>query len=490
VRRPAAASALGLRDRLALTIAGIVLVAAAITFVAVYRGTGAQVRDEIQHQVSADATALASQLRGGRPAGPARLLRRARRSIGAQPAFASSARLLVIEVPGAGVATNEPELLGLRRAGPDETRADRRREQGEAAAILAAPPGSSTVHLEDAGEVLLDSRSLPLRGSRAPVKVIAGQPLASVDRAQDGVARTFLIAGSLTLLGALVAGAVVAARTAAPLRRMARTASEVDAGDLTHRMPAKGPRETRQLAESFNHMLDRLEDAFARQRSFASDASHELRTPLTAIRGQIEVLARSEAPTRAEVEATAARIEAEIGRMDRLVGDLLLLAQSDEGRAHRTDLIDVPAFLAETVEGIATDPGRRVIVEGAPPGRLVADGDRLAQVIRNLVRNAIEHTAAGGTVAVGASDGGGKLRVTIDDDGPGIPASERERVFDRFYRADPSRARASGGSGLGLAIARAIVQAHGGRIWATDSPAGGARIAFEIPGFTRAPSPP
>ncbi len=482
MRRPAAASALGLRDRLALTIAGIVLVAAAITFVAVYRGTGAQVRDEIQHQVGADATSLASQLRSGGPAGPARLLRRARRSIDAQPAFASSARLLVIEVPGAGVATNEPELLGLR-AGPDETRADRRRERGEAAAIRAAPIGASSVHLEDAGEVLLDTRALPLRGSGAPVKVIAGEPLAPVDRAQDGVARTFLIAGSLTLLGALAAGGVVAARTAAPLRRMARTASEVDGGDLAHRMPAEGPRETRQLAESFNHMLDRLEDAFARQRSFASDASHELRTPLTAIRGQIEVLARSHPPTRAEVEATAAKIGAEIGRMDRLVGDLLLLAQSDEGPAHRTDVIDVPTFMAETVEGIGTDLTRRVIVEGAPPGHLVADGDRLAQVIRNLVRNAIEHTAADGLVAVGASDGGGKLRVTIDDDGPGIPASERERVFDRFYRADPSRSRASGGSGLGLAIARAIVQAHGGRIWATDSPAGGARIAFEIPGF-------
>jgi two-component system, OmpR family, sensor kinase len=109
-------------------------------------------------------------------------------------------------------------------------------------------------------------------------------------------------------------------------------------------------------------------------------------------------------------------------------------------------------------------------------------------VIRNLVRNAIEHTSADGVVVVGASASGGRLRVIVDDDGPGIAASEQERIFDRFHRADPSRARATGGSGLGLAIARSIVEAHGGRIWAADSPAGGARVGFEVPGFTPAPA--
>jgi two-component system OmpR family sensor kinase len=487
--RPIAAD-LGLRGRLALTIAAIVLIAAAITFVAVYRGTGAQVRDQIQRQVGADVRSLSAQLASGGPARPKALLRRARRAIRAQPAFASSARLLVIEVPGAGVATNEPELLHLPAAGSDETRADRRREVGEAGAIRGAPAGTSTVHLEDAGDVLLEARDLPRSAPGGPATVIAGQPLAPVDRAQDGVARTFLIAGSLTLLAALAAGALVAARTAAPLRRMARTASDVDAGDLTHRMPVRGPREIRQLAESFNHMLDRLEGAFSRQRSFASDASHELRTPLTAIRGQIEVLARSDAPSEAEVEATAQRVGAEIARMDRLVGDLLLLARGDEGPAHRTDIIDVPSFIEDSVEGIEGGSDRRIVVEPAPPGRLAGDADRLAQVVRNLVRNAIEHTSEGGLIVVGASAAGSRLRVTVDDDGPGIPPSERERVFDRFHRSDASRSRSSGGSGLGLAIARTIVDAHGGRIWATDSPAGGARVVFEVPGFEPTPRRP
>ncbi len=120
---------------------------------------------------------------------------------------------------------------------------------------------------------------------------------------------------------------------------------------------------------------------------------------------------------------------------------------------------------------------------GAPAGTVDIDPDRLAQVVRNLLRNAVEHTPSAGTVRLSAEVIGGQLRVYVDDDGAGVPPEERHRVFDRFHRVEPSRARRSGGSGLGLAIARAIVQAHGGRIWAEDSPLGGARVAFELPGF-------
>lgn len=151
-----------------------------------------------------------------------------------------------------------------------------------------------------------------------------GEPLESVKRAQSEVAQTFLIIGAVTLAAALLAGYLVAARTAAPLRRMARIAAMVDAGDLAHRIGTEGLHdEVRLLAESFDHMLERLEDAFSRQREFVSDASHELRTPLTAIRGQLEVLAREPNPSLErvrEVEQIAVR---EIARMERLVGDLL-----------------------------------------------------------------------------------------------------------------------------------------------------------------------
>lgn len=472
----------GLRSRLAAAIAGIVLAAAGVAFATVYLGTGSRLRDQIDRDLTAEADSLASRLAPS-SAGQAPLsVARARRSIASEPAFGPSSRLILVQVPGAGIATNEPELLG-RTNGGEESAADRRREQHEAKAIRGAPLGLSTVHLEDAGDVLLLKRALP-SDRRPGATVTVGQPLAPVGHAQESLARTFLIAGSLTVLAALLAAFGVAARITSPLRRMARTAGAVDAGDLAHRMPEGGAREVDQLAESFNHMLDRLEDAFARQRAFVSDASHELRTPLTAVRGQVEVLSRSEAPTRSEIEATAANVNREIARMDRLVGDLTLLAESDESAAaHRTGWIDLEPFILETVEGAARGAGRRVDVGAAPRGRLSGDGDRLAQVLRNLVNNAFEHTSADGSVRVAATAIGHRVRILVDDDGPGIPPGERERVFDRFHRTDLSRDRRGGGSGLGLAIAWAIVTAHQGRIWADASPEGGARIAFELPGF-------
>ena len=472
----------GLRTRLAAAIAGIVIAAAGVTFATVYRGTGSRVRDQIDNELAAEVGSLSSRLAedgAGRPLS----VHRARRTIASEPAFGPSSRLFVVEVPGAGIATNEPELLGLApTTGTEESAADRRREADEAKAIRDAPLGLSTVHLEDAGDVLLLKRALP-SDRRPSATITVGQPLAPVDRAQESLAKTFLIAGSLTVLAALLAAFLVASRIASPLRRMARTAGAVDAGDLSHRLPEGGAREVHQLADSFNHMLDRLEDAFARQRAFVSDASHELRTPLTAIRGQVDVLSRSKDPSRREIEVTAANVNREIARMARLVDDLTLLAESDEGVADRTGWIDLEPFIAETVESAGRGAGRRVEVGAVPPGRLIGDGDRLAQVLRNLVKNAFEHTTAGGLVRVSANARGERVRIAVDDDGPGIPPAERERVFDRFHRTDFSRTRRGGGSGLGLAIAQAIVAAHHGRIWAEASPEGGARIAFELPGF-------
>lgn len=472
----------GLRARLAVAIGAIVVAAAAATFAVTYQGTGSRVRDQIERDLSAGADSLQAQLAAQGLESHPMTLRRARRSIAAEPAFGPSSRLIVIDVPGAGVATNEPELLGLPGANTsEESPADRRREADEAELIRDAPIGRSTVHLEDAGDVLLLKRSLAPDGPRGAT-ITVGQPLAPVDNAQTGVARTFLIAGSLTVAVALLVAFAVASRIAAPLRRMATAASAVDAGDLSHHIPEGGAREVQQLAESFNHMLDRLDDAFARQREFVSDASHELRTPLTAIQGQIEVLGRSGSPSEEEIDATVAEVNREVARLDRLVDDLTLLASSEESIAYRTTSVDLEPFIADTVGSLAR-AGSSVEVGTVPSGRVMADGDRIAQVLRNLVQNALQHGGPGGVVRVSATARGDRIRVAVDDDGPGIPPAERERVFDRFHRTDLSRTRRSGGSGLGLAIARAIVQAHGGRIWAEISPQGGARIAFELPGF-------
>jgi two-component system OmpR family sensor kinase len=300
--------------------------------------------------------------------------------------------------------------------------------------------------------------------------------------AQSDVEKTFLLVGVAALIAALLAGYLLAARTAAPLRRFAGTASAVDAGDLSPRLEA-GPEaaaELRTLADSFNHMLDRLEDAFARQRGFVSDASHELRSPLTAIRGQVEVLARDPDPDAAAVRQVEAATLAELRRVERLVEEMLALARLDEGVGPARQELDAGAFLRETV---AAAPGAARLGE-LVCGPIEADPDLIARVIRNLIENARRHAGPIGAVVVSAvAVAGNRLKVDVDDDGPGIPFTERERVFDRFHRSDASRARASGGAGLGLAIARAIVDAHGGSIRAGESPLGGARISFELPRF-------
>jgi len=241
------------------------------------------------------------------------------------------------------------------------------------------------------------------------------------------------------------------------------------------------------LADAFDRMLDRLEDAFARQRGFVADASHELRTPLTVIRGQLEVLARQPEVTPADVRHVDEVVSTEVLRMERLVEDLLLLARADEGELLRPAPLDLRPFVTELFDSLTLTADRRFELGEVPEGTLRADEDRLAQVVRNLARNAVEHTAQDGLVRLTVTPlPRGWLEVAVEDDGPGIPAAQRDRVFDRFHRVDSSRARGRGGAGLGLAIARAIVEAHGGRIAAGSSPEGGARVAFELPGFRAA----
>jgi two-component system, OmpR family, sensor kinase len=295
--------------------------------------------------------------------------------------------------------------------------------------------------------------------------------------AQSDVEKTFLIAGGATLLAALLAGYLLAARTASPLRRFAATAAEVDAGDLTPRLEASPAAavELRTLAEAFNHMLDRLDRAFARQRQLVSDASHELRSPLTAIRGQLEVLARKENPSAAEVGRVEEMAMTEMRRVERLLDDLLGLARLDEGAGASLREVRAAPFLRGLA---AAAPERSTEVGELADAVVTADPDLLAQVIRNLLSNAHRH---GRRVVLSASAGHDRLVVSVDDDGPGVLPADREHVFDRFYRSEASRDRGSGGSGLGLGIARSIVELHGGRIWIENSPLGGARVRFELP---------
>jgi two-component system, OmpR family, sensor kinase len=223
-----------------------------------------------------------------------------------------------------------------------------------------------------------------------------------------------------------------------------------------------------------------LDEAFARQRRFVSDASHELRTPLTAIRGQLEVLARSEHPEAGEVRRVERVVLGETARLEGLVDDMLRLARLDEEAPLRVEAFDLPGYLVELGR---TDSPPTVKLGAVPAGTLRADPEQLTGVLRNLLANARRHAGEQGRVELSAVARGARLTIRVDDDGPGIPAEERERVFDRFHRSEAARERESGGSGLGLAIAKAVAERHGGRIRAEESPLGGARLALELPGF-------
>ncbi len=316
----------------------------------------------------------------------------------------------------------------------------------------------------------------PSSSEREAGEGAAASPIAE---AQSDAEKALVVAGGAALAAALLAGYLLAARTASPLRRFAATAAKVDAGDLSPRLEASpgSATELRVLAEAFNGMLDRLDSAFARQRQFVSDASHELRSPLTAIRGQLEVLARCEAPSAVEVRRVEAIAMTEMGRVERLVEDLLALAQLDEGVGLSLRRVPAGPFL----RGLAEAPPDGTELGEMAGGSIEVDPDLIAQVVRNLLANARRHAGPNGRVVLSSEGNGNDLVISVEDNGPGIPAAERERVFDRFHRSEPARDRASGGSGLGLAIARSIVELHGGRIWIEGSPIGGARVSFALP---------
>jgi len=481
----------GLRARLTLLLAAILAAALGLAFAATYRGTGAQVRGQIDQDLREDVDAFTAQgVPDGAPT-PGEVERRARAYVRDQPSFGPLARLFVVSVPGRPVVTNEPALIGVSGA-PDEAELPSRktREGRQALALRGARTGFSTVEVDEVGGLRLLVASVR-RDGREVARVGVGEALNAVERAQAGVARAFALTGLVTLLLAVAAVYLVASRASRPLRRMARTATLIDGGELSHRMNEPGPpTEVHVLAEAFDRALDRLTDAFARQRDFVADASHELRTPLTVIRGQLEVLARREDVSREEVRRVEGVVRTEILRMERLVEDLLLLARADQGSLLRPEPLELEAFLTELFDGLTLTAERRWELGPVPPGVLRADPDRLAQVLRNLARNAVEHTGPDGLVRLAATTREGRLELSVDDDGPGIPPEQRDLVFDRFHRTDASRARAVGGTGLGLAIARAIVEAHGGRIAAAPSPAGGARLTVSLPGFAAAPPAP
>jgi len=367
--------------------------------------------------------------------------------------------------------------------------------QSELFTSIPADDKQHSVALGDLGEY----RLIATKTSTGDV-LITGLPLAEVNAT---VLQLGFVLGGVALAGLIIAGltgAFIVRRTLTPLQRVAGIATRVSElplheGEvaLAVRVPEQdaNPRtEVGQVGLALNRMLGHIGNALTarhatetRVRQFVADASHELRTPLAAIRGYAELTRRSQAEVPPEIAHAMSRVESEADRMTVLVQDLLLLARLDAGRPLDNTEVDLTRLVLDTVSDA------RVAAQGhvwqlelpAEPVTVVGDGDRLHQVLANLLSNARTHTPPGTTVTTGLSVSPGRgVELTVTDDGPGISAELLPDVFERFARGDSSRSRAAGSTGLGLSIVSAVVAAHGGTVGVASEP-GKTRFTVRLP---------
>ncbi len=319
--------------------------------------------------------------------------------------------------------------------------------------------------------------------SEPPLGIVyVARSLGTVQKTLDDLQNVVML---LFLTGLATAGTgayLLAGQALLPLRRVQRAAERIGGQNLTERVPVpQTGDEVESLATALNAMLGRLEGSFEAQRRFTSDASHELRTPVTAISGHASYLLRRTSPTGQQQESLKI-IQSESERLTNLIASLLQLARSDSGALTLqrgpvfsalllSDIVRELAPLAQAQHTALTSAGEDVTFE--------ADADRLKQVLINLVSNALK--AGAQTVTLRSERVGAEVRLSVQDDGPGIPADQLERLFDRFYRLEDSRSRDQGGAGLGLSIARGIVDAHGGRIWLDSEVGRGTTAHVQLP---------
>jgi signal transduction histidine kinase len=382
--------------------------------------------------------------------------------------------LLVLDPAGRLAAASDPEELYEKVEGE---------ENGERLSIV----------LRDARGVRSELRlvSPPRRLLRDPEGTPLGVLVALPPPPGPGAPGQFVVrVNRALLLAGLAAGAAglllsfaLSRRILRPVEALTAAARRMEAGDLSRRVAAAGRDEIAGLARAFNAMADRMATAERLRRDLVSDVAHELRSPLTNIRCQLEALQDGLVPANAE---TLASLEDEALLLEHLVDDLQELALAEAGQI---ELERAPLRIREEVEQAVQalrprleEGGLQVEVDAPPDLPAVnADARRLGQVLRNLLGNAITHTPPGGTIRVRARAAEREVEVTVEDTGPGIPREHLPFLFERFYRADPSRSRRTGGAGLGLAIVKQLVEAHGGRVWVESQVGRGAAFGFSLP---------
>lgn len=305
--------------------------------------------------------------------------------------------------------------------------------------------------------------------------VIVADSLEKVDKTLNQLRFLFFVLGLIALLAIGLAARWIIALGLRPLEAVEGTAQAIAGGDLSARLPAAKPdTEVGRLTTSLNTMLARIEESFSARvesenklRRFVADASHELRTPLTAIRGFAELHRQGAVVGEDKTKELINRIEKESVRMSSLVEDLLLLARLDQSRQMSSDPVDINTLINEVVVSArAAGPNHPIEISlGASEIFVLGDSQRIHQVLANLLANARTHTPNGTKISISTHQGFDETTISVSDNGPGLSADDQVRIFERFYRADPSRVRNSGeGSGLGLSIVDAVMKAHGGYV--------------------------
>lgn len=314
--------------------------------------------------------------------------------------------------------------------------------------------------------------------------ILVGRSIAPEEAGLRRFALTLTGLGAGVLVLGLAGGWWVATRAIRPIDDISATAAKISTGDLSHRINAADTEsELGQLAGVLNSTFARLEAAFAQQQQFTADASHELRTPVSVILSQTQSALARERPA-TEYRETLEACQRAAQRMRRLIESLLALARLDAGHEQmKREPLDLARTAAECLELVRPLAAERRIALHADfaPAPASGDAERLAQVMTNLLTNAIHHNREGGAVRVVTRAENGHAVLTVSDTGPGVPAEHLPRIFDRFYRADAARTAAQGRAGLGLAISKAIIEAHGGSIEAASPPGGGATFTVRLP---------
>jgi heavy metal sensor kinase len=392
-------------------------------------------------------------------------------------------RDLTVALPGFGTSTSEPQtplsdddqgalvrLLDAHGRLLGETPAFRAlRVPAESwTQPLQGTPWQGTVLSTGDQEVRLYSRTLTTGGKTVAV-IQVGESLFTLHTLLHQLVAALLVVGFLVLASCAVGSYWLAGRSFAPIQRLAETARKIKAGDLHQRVPVPPVRdEVQYLAITLNSMLDSLDQSFSRQRRFVADASHELRTPVAVIRNKAEV-ALLRPRSQDDYGTVLYSIHAETERLSHLISDLLALARGDEGQARfereMVRLDQLVESVGANAEGLAEERGIGLSVQASQPVTLIGDEARLIQVILNLLDNAIRSTEPGGQVLLSLQATSSEAQLAVRDTGIGIAPEHLPHLFERFYRADPSRRRDFGsGTGLGLAIVEWIVRAHGGSI--------------------------